>query len=52
MTYAERVEQLENEGCDTSDAQGIADVECWEGKHEGAEADLCRAMRLKFKGKG
>jgi hypothetical protein len=49
MTYAQRVEQLENAGCTTSDAQGITDVECWEGKHEGADADLCRLMHAAHK---
>ena len=49
MTYAERVQQLEDEGCTTSDAQGITDIECWDGKHEGADADLCRLMRKLYK---
>ena len=31
-TYAKRVRELEEEGCTTSDAQGVADVELREGK--------------------
>jgi hypothetical protein len=32
MTYAERVAQLEAEGLDTSDAQGVADAEQMRGR--------------------
>jgi hypothetical protein len=32
MTYAERVRQLEAEGCTTSDAQSVADCEVESGK--------------------
>ena len=32
MTYAERVAQLEAEGLDTSDAQGVADAEQMQGR--------------------
>ena len=32
MTYLERVEQLEAEGLDRSDAQGVADVEAMNGR--------------------
>ena len=32
MTYADRVQQLEAEGLDTSDAQGVADAEAMQGR--------------------
>ena len=32
MTYADRVAELEAEGCCTSDAQGIADAEAMKGR--------------------
>ena len=32
MTYAERVQELENEGLTTSDAQGVADAEAMQGR--------------------
>ena len=32
MTYAERVAELEAEGLDTSDAQGVADAEALQGR--------------------
>lgn len=34
-TYPERVAELEAEGCTTSDAQSIADVEVYKGELEG-----------------
>ena len=32
MTYAQRVAELEAEGLDTSDAQGVADAEAMQGR--------------------
>lgn len=32
ITYAQRVEQLEDEGLCTSDAQGVADAEAMQGR--------------------
>lgn len=32
MTYAERVAELESEGLDRSDAQGVADAEAFGGR--------------------
>ena len=32
MTYAERVQELEAEGLDTSNAQGVADAEAMQGR--------------------
>lgn len=33
MTYAQRVAELEAEGLDTSDAQGVADAEAMQGRN-------------------
>ena len=43
-TYAERVLELEAQGCTTSDAQGVADIEAWQGKLKGIEARIIKRI--------
>lgn len=50
MTYEERVQQLEVEGCTTSDAQSVADCEVDNGKLPPPNGDyvLYEAMKALY----
>ena len=50
VTYEDRVRQLEDEGCTTSDAQSVADVEAMDNKiAPSAEAQAHAAVYAKWK---
>jgi len=50
VTYEDRVRQLEAEGCTTSDAQSVADVEAMDNKiAASAEAQAHAAVYAKWK---
>jgi len=44
-TYSQRVEELEADWTDTNEAYAEADLEAFEGKLTGDEADLIKQMR-------